>query len=97
MPSAALTVNNMARRTIEYLLREIETLAAHAPDTDEIVLRVVESLKRFRHLREMEQPLSDAEWQGILLSARDLLNARMPHADIVQEVIAREIGMADAG
>ncbi len=87
----------MARRTIEHLLRELETLTADAPDTDGIVLKIVESLKRFRTLREMEQPLTDPEWQGILLSARDLLNARMPYADIVQEVIAREIGMADAG
>jgi len=87
----------MARRTIEHLLRELETLTADAPDTDGIALKIVESLKRFRTLREMEQPLTDPEWHGILLSARDLLNARMPYADIVREVIAREIGMADAG
>ncbi|GHE51403.1 hypothetical protein GCM10019059_08340 [Camelimonas fluminis] len=87
----------MARRTIDYLLREIEVLATSTQDTGEIIQKVMESLRRFRILRELERPISDAEWQGILLSARDLMNMRMPYGHIVNEVITREIGMADAG
>jgi len=81
----------MSRRTVTHLLTAVDTLSREGATHEVIVRKLQKSLRNFRRLREQEKPISDQEWQGILLCALDLLQSRTDQERVARSVIEREI------
>lgn len=77
----------MGQRTIEHLLNELRRLDAAVAPKDRKLSSALAALERYRLSRETGGVLSDAEWVGILLSGRDLLDSGNSKSEIAREVI----------
>lgn len=81
----------MVRRTVDYLIGELKRLAKADPASEVLIQKGYEALQAFRALRETDSALSQSEWIGLLLSARDLLPAADPTSPLAQSVLDLEI------
>lgn len=81
----------MGQRTVEHLLNELRRLeASDAPEHAKLRSAFV-ALQNYRLTRETGRRLSDAEWVGILLSGRDLLDSAGQDTGMAREAIALAI------
>lgn len=81
----------MVRRTVDYLLEQLERLAKADPGKEALILKGFEALQAFRSIREADAALSHGEWIGLLLSAKDLLPADDPTSSLARSIMDLEI------
>lgn len=84
----------MGQRTIDCLFIELRKLDANGAPRHDKLRSAFSALQNYRLNREDRQRLSDTEWVGILLSARDLLEDAIPDSDVAREVIELAIQTA---
>lgn len=89
-----LEVAVMGHRTIDGLFIELRKLDANGAPKHDKLRSAFAALQNYRLTREDRQRLSDTEWVGILLSARDLVEDAIPDSDIAREVIELAIQTA---